>query len=173
MCKITILHSLKNSSLHSEQNLLQIARLFAFCQPSPSVDKVFPRCYNQIIIHFECCRGCLGPAENRKSGANPERYRHCMCSGPTRGESQSLGTLPRRLCAGCQSTSQETCSRRFPLLSAYIGQAGFFVREKRLRQCSYCRSRLLENARKQRRRSNKRFCRFRTSYIQIQERELS
>ena len=64
----------------------------------------------------------------KESGANPERYRHCMCSGPTRGESQSLGTFPRRLCAGCQSTSQETCSRRFPLLSAYIGQAGFFVK---------------------------------------------
>ena len=124
---------------------------FCFCQPSPSVDKVFPHCYNQIIIHFECRRACSGLAENRKSGANPERYRHCMCTGPTRGESQPLGNFPRRLCAGCQSTSQETCSRSFPLLSAYIGQADFFVRENRLRQCSYCRSFLLKNTQKQRR----------------------
>ena len=28
--------------------------------------------------------------ENRESGANPERYRHCKCGGPGNGESRSL-----------------------------------------------------------------------------------
>lgn len=41
---------------------------------------------------FKCC--CVwetGAGENRKSGVNPERYRHCMRRGYTRDESRSLG----------------------------------------------------------------------------------
>ena len=41
----------------------------------------------------------LPEQENRKSGENPERYRHCICGGFTRGESRSLGEILRRLCA--------------------------------------------------------------------------
>lgn len=41
---------------------------------------------------FKCC--CVwetGAGENRKSGVNPERYRHCMRRGYTQDESRSLG----------------------------------------------------------------------------------
>ena len=38
----------------------------------------------------------MGPAENRKTGENPVRYRHCMRGGTTQGESQSLGVFPEK-----------------------------------------------------------------------------
>lgn len=36
----------------------------------------------------------LGLAENRESGENPERNRHCMRGGSAQDESRSLGLAP-------------------------------------------------------------------------------
>ena len=37
-----------------------------------------------------------GGGENSESGANPERYRHCMRVGTSQGESRSLGVPPEK-----------------------------------------------------------------------------
>lgn len=64
-------------------------------------------------------------AENRKSGANPERCRHCMCGGRTRGESRSLEPWFREggVRAG-ETQSQETCSPRPLSVPAITGRDG-------------------------------------------------
>ena len=48
------------------------------------------------------------PRENRKPGANPGRYRHCMRGGSVQGESRSLGK-PEKAARNRRSVSQENC----------------------------------------------------------------
>lgn len=54
------------------------------------------------------------PAENRKSGGKPERYRHCKRQGPPRDESQPLGRvfLRRRAGAGEARVRRPAWARR-------------------------------------------------------------
>ncbi len=53
--------------------------------------------YNQTAIKIDpVLWGLRGLGENRESGANPERYRHCMRGGTARGESRSLGWAPEK-----------------------------------------------------------------------------
>lgn len=49
-----------------------------------------------------------GLSENREPGANPGRYRHCMCGGSVFDESRSLGK-PEKAAQSCGCISQENC----------------------------------------------------------------
>ena len=65
------------------------------------------------------------PQENRKSGANPGRYRHCMRGGPLLGESRSLGK-PEKAMEDRRDASQENCSNEVKTLgSASTGPVVF------------------------------------------------
>lgn len=97
--------------------------------------KIFPIAIIRAnLIPLECCRTRSGQAENRKSGANPERYRHCICVGCTRGESRSLGERPEKAVCGLTRHKSGDLLKVIFFAVRRISERRVFVREKRLRQ---------------------------------------
>mgnify|MGYP007084939400 FL=1 len=73
--------------------------------------------------------------ENRESGWNPERYRHCMRGGTAHDESRSLGVNPEKAVRKAYDTQVRRPAQvvKVYLLSSY-GEMGYFVAKKRQQQ---------------------------------------
>ena len=69
------------------------------------------------------------PQENRKPGANPGRYRHCMRGGSLFGESRSLAKAEKAI-ETRRSASQENCSNEVKHKDLQVRVLWFFVAEK-------------------------------------------
>ena len=73
--------------------------------------------------------------ENRESGWNPERYRHCMRGGTAHDESRSLGVNPEKAVRKAYDTLVRRPAQvvKVYLLLSY-GEMGYFVAKKRQQQ---------------------------------------
>jgi len=73
--------------------------------------------------------------ENRESGWNPERYRHCMRGGTAHDESRSLGVNPEKAVRKAYDTQVRRPAQvvKVYLLLSY-GEMGYFVAKKRQQQ---------------------------------------
>ena len=84
------------------------------------------------------CRYLRVCMENRKPGANPGRYRHCMRGGHVCDESRSLGDPLRRLAHDPGSVSQETCSADLTAVAPGLGADGSaFVKSDGVALCCF------------------------------------
>ena len=83
----------------------------------------------------ECHRFCIELMENRESGWNPERYRHCMRGGTAHDESRSLGVNPEKAVRKAYDTQVRRPAQvvKVYLLLSY-GEMGYFVAKKRQQQ---------------------------------------
>ena len=83
----------------------------------------------------ECHRFCIELMENRESGWNPERYRHCMRGGTAHDESRSLGVNPEKAVRKAYDTLVRRPAQvvKVYLLLSY-GEMGYFVAKKRQQQ---------------------------------------
>ena len=83
----------------------------------------------------ECHRFCIELMENRESGWNPERYRHCMRGGTAHDESRSLGVDSEKAVRNAYDTQVRRPAQivKVYLLSSY-GEMGCFVAKKRQQQ---------------------------------------
>ena len=63
------------------------------------VDIPYPLCYNKTEseYQFQCSRAGWALGENRESGANPERYRHCKRGGRSMGRKPVIGFSEKTL----------------------------------------------------------------------------